>query len=257
MNYHKLINTIFILSGFISLACVIIFNDHLISKYFSQDHQLEQGSLIALSKIRLFIFIIGSILIIIGFISMTKINISNTRNPSLFIVFLGIVGLSLIMFVIDSQDRSITSRFRNTDVLRLRSEIQYATDCLKSYMQKSDNVYIIYQQSKGFEYQIVRYELTPFQSNRYEDGSPSIGKPYYEGDIWTSNINSQEFIEKLMDYNYLLLAHSDYQFFKNYGSIFHDYNENVFLYKIEIRDESLNLIPFECNQEVNTFIVDY
>jgi hypothetical protein len=43
-------------------------------------------------------------------------------------------------------------------------------------------IYYIYQQSNGFEKHIFTYLVLPLQTNW---SCPSLGKPYYVGDVWT------------------------------------------------------------------------
>ena len=51
-------------------------------------------------------------------------------------------------------------------------------------------------------------------------GLTSFGTPYLPTDHWTSDLSSSEFMSRLQDSDYLLLARTDQQFWLRYGVLF-------------------------------------
>src|SRR3990167_6949185 len=99
----------------------------------------------------------------------------------------------------------------------LRIAMKKIADKTKQYVKPNETVDIIWQNSTGIERAIIGYDLVPINANQ----SPSsIGKPYGEGDVWTDNLAPKKLMKQISHYDYLLVAHVDRQFVKQYGCLF-------------------------------------
>lgn len=103
-----------------------------------------------------------------------------------------------------------------------RQEIKNTTNQILSHLssnlENNKKIYIIYQNPTGFEISIFRYELLP--DNDASTQYPSLGKPYSAKDISTHFLAPKELKQILLNYDYILLAKTDKQFWSLYGSVF-------------------------------------
>ena len=75
----------------------------------------------------------------------------------------------------------------------------------------------------------------------------SIGSsPYFDGDIWTKNINVESFVDTLLreNFKYVYIYSTNEEFNKYYGSIFENgVCNSETLYKIDTSGPDIMLIP--------------
>ncbi len=115
---------------------------------------------------------------------------------------------------------------------------------INRHLNKNDKLYIISQKDTGYDYLILRYDLRPIVTAQFS--SWSLGKPYYDGDIWTKDIMPNEFINMLIkgDVDYIYCYNCDEQFKNTYESIFEN-KEDIStgnLYKVDKEDRCLKLV---------------
>ena len=83
------------------------------------------------------------------------------------------------------------------------------------------HVWIISQQSKGSDFWPIRYGIRPCNGEINVGFSISaITKNLYPGDMWTILIGTEEWKEKLKDYDYVLIYRADDSFRESYSSLF-------------------------------------
>ena len=80
-------------------------------------------------------------------------------------------------------------------------------------------IYIIWQESDGFEPRVMAYELSP-RITSTKGGSWSLGKPYGPEDVWTVAIYPEDWQSVLKGYDYVLIGHADKPFWDNFGFMF-------------------------------------
>ena len=114
---------------------------------------------------------------------------------------------------------------------------------------------MIWQKSNGLEIGIIRYDLLP----RFIEGG-SFGKKYNTEDIYTSNISEFDFFNSLREFDYLLLAFTDNNFWTIYGNLFNEINlESDFLIEYNLCHDkfagfhSLSLGCYETSEKVYLF----
>lgn len=104
----------------------------------------------------------------------------------------------------------------------LRSAYVQATEKVLNKCGADDGrkkVYIVSQATSGFDYWVLRYSIRPHQSN--PNFTWSIGKPFFEGDIWTQAITVEKWQENIKkNYDYVLLYSVNDYFIDNFSSLF-------------------------------------
>lgn len=107
----------------------------------------------------------------------------------------------------------------------------------------NSNIFFISEGDQGSNYWIMRYSLRPNNINNYYQWS--IGKPFYDGDIWTSDIDAKVWQQILIkDYKYVLLYKVNDYFIENYSCDFKnpkDISENQ-LYIVNKKTGLLELV---------------
>lgn len=99
----------------------------------------------------------------------------------------------------------------------LRRDLQPLIASAKLVIPAQESVFVIWQNSNGFEHAIIAYELLPRKVNPQPS---SFGRPYGAKDHWTQNISRWR-LEKLVgQYDVVLFAYTDDQFWQNYGEVF-------------------------------------
>lgn len=138
-------------------------------------------------------------------------NIGNWTTRFFAIVF--------ALFFFDSANTKKTSTtFAKTPPSEHRLKIQKLTSTTIEKTSKESLVYLIYPNTKGFEFFTSRYELLPRKTN---SECWSLGKKYYEGDVWTCELSEIELTKTLNNYDYILFLNWDPLILNSY-SIFKD-----------------------------------
>lgn len=86
-------------------------------------------------------------------------------------------------------------------------------------VKKKPMLGVISQGDRGFDSWCIKMEVTPIQVG----GTPiSLGKPYYNGDIWTKDVSPQEWIDSMKKnkLTHLYLYYIDEKFITDYGECF-------------------------------------
>lgn len=79
-------------------------------------------------------------------------------------------------------------------------------------------VFVVYQNTPGRPFHIVRYEIAPRPTNQWFF---SLGEPYFDGDVWTEKLSLTDLAKALLQqYDYLFLARTDQQFWDLYRPLF-------------------------------------
>ena len=83
---------------------------------------------------------------------------------------------------------------------------------------EQSKVWIIAQHSVGFEYYVLRYEMSDLQ---FGTVPWSIGSPNGDGDIWTdSQMTVQSWSQELREFDYVVLYSASEQFYDEFGPLF-------------------------------------
>jgi len=127
-----------------------------------------------------------------------------------------------------------------------RAPIQRQVEYFKKHAPHTARVLFIWQQSRGLEFYLARYELYPHRNQDSCDCfSVRATERYGAEDIFTDVISVDKFAEKISTYDYLMIGHADEYFWHDYGSLFPDAcrGSGSALFRIEAGDGGLRLIP--------------
>ncbi len=126
----------------------------------------------------------------------------------------------------------------------VRQPLRPLVEMVEAKVPKDQAVYIILQDNKGFEHRVLAFDLAPRRVNSW---NWSLGKPYYDGDAWTTDWSPRRWAAELKDkgYGWVLLAKADDAFWSRYGVLFAPGADNRRhrLFKVESRDGRLVLVP--------------
>ena len=166
----------------------------------------------------------------------TTDSLSIHRQVSLFLVaFLALVSFSSIMNPIIMLR---TDQFKGA---QYRAPFVPVMDAIKSAkMPEKSRVWIISQHTVGFEYYVLRYEMSHQQ---FGEVPWSIGSPNGEGDTWTdSQINAQSWPQELREFDYVVLYSTSEQFYSEFGSLFESgIIDTKSVYKVVKTESSVSL----------------
>lgn len=127
-----------------------------------------------------------------------------------------------------------------------RASIQKIVSPLLTSTVKTDRIFIIWQRSNGYHFNIARYEVYPRKLNSW---CWAVGELYvgFDPDVWTCDITGEEFREKLTDFDFVLIGQAYEPFWDRYGSIFSDPTKRskTGVYKIVYSSEILSLVPID------------
>ncbi len=105
------------------------------------------------------------------------------------------------------------------DASEERSYITPLTEEVKRLTPLTARVFIVYQRSAGRGFHIARYEIAPRPANKWFF---SLGRPYYDGDVWTEPLTPGKWSRMLVDedFDYVFLERADEQFWSAFGGLF-------------------------------------
>ncbi len=120
----------------------------------------------------------------------------------------------------------------------------------ESILTQKDKIYYVSCNSTGFDSHISRFNMIPYRVETALGlfGSWSLGKPRYEGDIWSLDIDIQSWNDILLNqgFTYVYIFKADEIFKQTYGELFEN-SENIknkTLYRVEIEDNTVTLMEY-------------
>jgi hypothetical protein len=116
------------------------------------------------------------------------------------------IGLTLILIAPSALANEIREIESNPTKLAARLDVENIVPKVLSNVSQDEKTYFIYQKSDGFEKYIFSYLILPRTSNW---ACPSLGSPYYKGDVWTCPMDLPE---ALKGYDFLAVGNGDARF---------------------------------------------
>ena len=110
---------------------------------------------------------------------------------------------------------------------------------IEQYTEKDASIFFLAQGDKGFN----RFSIAYLTSPRTYSTVNSVGKPLYDGDIWTVNLTENDFVDLLKNYDYFYVQIIDDTFIDTYSSLIDmdgEWGEKR-IYRIVIQDDDLLL----------------
>lgn len=198
---------------------VIVYIVGLCIMYMFKFSEYEAVRLASFSRYVYIIFLSVWVFIIMSFINLLQYQ---NDNAKIYAVLL----LCMVFTVTPwSSHVSFLNRSYVKESITMRKPYIDYSNHINNIENKDANIYIISQQDKGLDYYILKYEILPFKLSTpsgYGIGySWSIGKPFYEGDIWTATKTAEEWQKELVDkYDYVALYKLNDYFKENFASVF-------------------------------------
>ena len=167
------------------------------------------------------------------FILILVINdLINHERQKYFEIFV-LCGVLLILPWGEIKDVATRTTVSNT--VNTRARYMPIVEQVEDLAASTGEIYrinVISQESAGYDRMILRYSLRPHEVV----GSESIGEPFYEGDIWTININADQWQKELQkDVDYVALYRLNDYFMEVFSEVFEnpeDIHENG-LYRVD------------------------
>lgn len=153
--------------------------------------------------------------------------------------FLALTLMIPFQFVPGWYWKDINTINSNPNRIEQRLAVKMFVSSFDGTIKPSDKVYFIHQNSTGFEKNIFNYSMQPNITNTW---CWTIGKKYYDKDVWTCD---KKLDELLGDYNYLAIYKSDKQFWENNKNSFKGWTGNYKesgLYKISKNNNRIELM---------------
>lgn len=117
----------------------------------------------------------------------------------------------------------LKSNRKQHSLLHLRRSLNPLVAAAKGIIPRHASVFIVWQDSVGFERVLLGYLLIP---RRINPPPSSFGKPYSPEDKWTVDYSPKHLKQIIKNYDYVLLAYTDQPFWKTYGSLFKGRNQH-------------------------------
>lgn len=156
-----------------------------------------------------------------------------------------IVFLILCVLLYSAPIENIYS-FLSRDVVNnsiiTRSKYSVLDRKIKDNVNSVSNIYVISQQDNGLDFWVMHYLFRPniVKINQlpmlpgYARGGYSIGKPYYEGDVWSSDISPEDLLAEWIDnYDYVAILHANEYLNEHYSSLFDSVVHDNSIYYID------------------------
>ena len=133
---------------------------------------------------------------------------------------LGVLALAtwLLIFHAPVPDRLFYPQAK----LQIRKSMEPMLEFLDQHVNVDKKVYIITQNSTGFAYWIIRYELAPRPPGNIF--GYAFGEKHCARDLWTNPVPPAVWTKRLIDgkFDFVLIAQSEAQFWQTYRDLFVD-----------------------------------
>lgn len=188
------------------------------------------------------IFFLGWFYILNGLLLAT---LKQLNSPGLFPRLISKVLCSILALVVFFSFERLL--FEKKPYLSDRSAVEQNMPVVNKYCPLNSKVFFIWQNDEalGLKKCIFGYVAFPRKTNFWDW---SLGKPYYEGDVWTTDYTPEQLLKVLSEYDYILLAKGDERFWKIYGKLFDGINDapqGVLFKIIRTHDRGISLKKIE------------
>lgn len=163
------------------------------------------------------------------------------KNVCIYIQKIGIVLVVILFFLLPTrQINQLRPALTNTSVAK---DLFEDAERINANTNEDARIYLISQWNNGYDMFRLSYLTMP---RTYNGEGYSLGKKYYDEDIWTQDLDPIVWQESLKEWDYLYLKHVDEQFVDKYGIAFMDkYSlQDGQIYKIVIEDSGKIILEF-------------
>lgn len=125
-----------------------------------------------------------------------------------------VVTVVAVGFVYTAPAAAYRWPLRGAPRLAVRGAVADLAHRVRSEVQPNESAFIVWQNTNGLEFYILRYELAPRVTNVH---GFTVGTPYSASDVWTWPLPLENFASMIREFDYLLVASADDQFWAEYG----------------------------------------
>jgi hypothetical protein len=258
-NYHKALYSKNIINTFINLDFIRISIIYVIAfVYLYKKKLVEKNKAIVLIS-GLFIYCFGLLVLYCFRFSEYEALLLSGYERYLSIALLGLLIIIFVYYM--KQEKNIiviffitllfvpysslfNIRWYANDSALLREPYNIAGDYIKSKTDEDEKIYLISQNTNGFDYFILKYTIWPNETNA--NFTWSIGQKYNDGDVWTEYFDSSSWMEYLINekFDYVYIYKSDDQFINQFKNLFEDTSqiESGKLYKLDVDKKLLTVV---------------
>lgn len=258
-NYHQALYSESIITNFINLDFIRISIIYVIAfVYLYKKKLIEMNKAIVLMS-GLFIYCFGLLVLYCFRFSEYEALLLSGYVRYLSIALLGLLIILCIHFI--KQEKNIIVIFFITLLFvpysslfdirwsaknshKIREPYNIAGDYINSKIDEDEKIYIISQNTTGFDYWVLRYTVWPNETN--PNFTWSLGQKYYDSDIWTVDTDSSGWMETLIEdeYTYVYIYKCDNQFINRFKDLFEDASQikDGQLYKLDVDKKLLTVV---------------
>lgn len=196
---------------------------------------------VRLASFERYLNILSTMLIVCASL-MTLSHLSIARESSDLRRISILVSLVLVVTPLSSVGFFLSGVYHRTSIATRQPYFEVVSRTNEVIKNNEKKVYIVSQEDKGFDYWVLKYSIRPSTTN--SNFTWSIGKPFYDGDIWTRTIDAVHWKQELLnDYNYVLLYKINDYFVEEFSSVFEDKQiiMPATLYSVDKNDGTLRL----------------
>lgn len=196
----------FLMVGLYSLTIGLI--------YVNNFGEYEAMSLASYERYMNMVFVCYALMATCIFLDSLKDKIHNINSIAILAVIIGLVfGLTgSVNKYLSREDARSSESFENN--------YKNITSTLWAYCTVEDRVYFLSIGDMGIDHLVAEFKAYPYQ---IVDAPWSVGGPYFEGDIWSDSITSDEWMDKLVEsYDYVYIHKVKDGFVEEYTELFED-----------------------------------
>ena len=188
-------------NAFLIISLAIFYQVFLLSLYMFFFGEYEGVRSAALVRYSSSFFLAWAILVI----GLSIKQLSRLRFSTLLIA-----GITSFLLIVAPSALAQEVSGRYTDLTKLPDRLGVEKLLLPTleHVPKNAKIYYVHQGSNGYEKYIYSYLVLPRESNW---SCPSLGKPLYEGDVWTCDVALPRAIK---GYDYLAIGKADSKFWE-------------------------------------------
>lgn len=182
--------------------------------YINNFGEYEAMSLASYERYMNMVFACYALIAACAFLDALRDKMHNTNSIVVIAVIIGLVfGLTgSVNKYLSREDARNSESFENN--------YKNLTSTLWAYCSVEDRVYFLSIGDMGIDHLVAEFKAYPY---KIVDAPWSLGGPYFEGDIWSDSISSDEWMDKLVEsYDYVYIHKVKDGFVEEYAELFED-----------------------------------
>lgn len=183
-------------------------------------------------------FLFSTLVVIFAFCH----SLNKTKNKTVYVVVLAFV---ILLSVDNLGITNFISRNNIKKGILFHEKYNAILDAINLHCDENDIICVLSRGDNGEDVLAMKYYLRPVLTD--STMGYNLGGPYYEGDVWNTEISPEEFMNGLISRNisYVAIIQEGSDFAENYGVLFENSDE--------IEDNSLFAVDIDSRQLVRCY----